>query len=63
MRKPNTIEKIIAAAEVLRREERDIHVNRVASQMRTIYEIAHNNGEEPTHVAKCLLTWDVDELF
>ena len=63
MRDPTTVERIIAAAEVLRREGHDVNVNRVAAVMLEMYEIAHNIGEEPTQVAKGFLMWDVYESF
>jgi hypothetical protein len=46
------LEAIIACAEVLRREDRNIDVNRVAALMLDIYQRAYDNGEDPSYVAQ-----------
>jgi hypothetical protein len=56
------VEAIISAAEVFRYEERNISERRIAALKRQIYQQAYDNGEEPTHVAKCLVTHNADEL-
>ena len=59
----NVNETIIACAELLRRVELGIDTDRVAEVVLRIVEQAHNNGEEISYVAKCIVTWYAEKLF
>lgn len=63
MQEPTAVETIIACAELLRRAEFGIDTDRVAEVVLRIVEQAHNNGEEISYVAKCIVTWYAEKLF